>query len=200
MLSGEVRMDIFVSVATGLNAGQEEFVVHGFLRGGHTPSIYTTLDVPSATGTLAFGINNSGQIVGDSSTGSGPEHGFVKIGGTYTTLDDPLAGQGSGQGTFARGINSSGQIVGFYVDSGDTAHGFLYGGGVYTTIDDPSAGHGQDPRGNRGTFATGINDAGQIVGYYRDDTFNLSQTHGFLYTTTPNPAPPAPTTADIIPP
>src|SRR5262249_30898161 len=53
-------------------------------------------------------------------------------------------------------------------------------------------------RGNRGTFAMGINDAGQIVGYYRDDTFNLSQTHGFLYTTTPNPAPPAPTTADMI--
>src|SRR5262249_56870826 len=97
-----------------------------------------------------------------------------------------------------RGINRHGQIAGFSVDSRDTAHGFLYGGGVYTTIDAPSAGHGQDPRGNRGTFATGINDAGQIVGYYRDDTFNLSQTHGFLYTTTPNPAPPAPTTADMI--
>jgi probable HAF family extracellular repeat protein len=42
----------------------------------------------------------------------------------------------------------------------------------YTTLDDPSAGSGG------ATFAFGINDAGQIVGFYQD---SLSHQHGFLY-------------------
>ncbi len=79
---------------------------------------YTTLDDPSAThGTLAFGINDAGQIVGYyvDSTGNG-QHGFLLSGGIYTTLDDPLATSG----TYAFGINAAGQIVGAYLDaSGD---------------------------------------------------------------------------------
>ena len=68
----------------------------------------------------------------------------------YTTLDDPLASQGS----LAFGINAAGQIVGYYFDNSH-AHGFLRSGGIYTTLDDPLAAN---------TFAMGINDAGQIVG------------------------------------
>src|SRR5262249_46447167 len=41
----------------------------------------------------------------------------------------------------------------------------------------------------------GINDSGQIVGRYID---NSSIHHGFLLTITPNPPPPASTTADMI--
>jgi probable HAF family extracellular repeat protein len=44
---------------------------------------------------------------------------------TYTTLDDPLATNG----TFAWGINASGQIVGSYGDASIFYHGFLYSGG-----------------------------------------------------------------------
>ena len=54
---------------------------------------YTTLDEPLASGgigTNAVGINNAGQIVGEYSDGSGI-HGFLLSGGTYTTLNDPLA-------------------------------------------------------------------------------------------------------------
>src|SRR5207244_8211784 len=58
--------------------------------------------------------------------------------------------------------------------------------GTYTTLADPSA--------TNGTLAQGINDAGQIVGYYA----NASGRHGFLLTITPNPPPPAGTTADMI--
>jgi probable HAF family extracellular repeat protein len=61
--------------------------------------------------------------------------------------------------------------VGTYVDATGT-HGFLYTGGNYTTITDPSAAVGE-------TFATGINNSGQIVGYYYDST---GLAHGFIDT------------------
>jgi hypothetical protein len=47
-------------------------------------------------------------------------------------------------------------IVGYYPDN-TTTHGFLYNPNslTYTTLDDPAA--------TAGTFATGINDAGQTT-------------------------------------
>src|SRR2546428_14136665 len=63
---------------------------------------YTTLDDPLAlaTGsTSAQGINASGQIVGFYQNAGG-FHGFLYSGGTYTTLDDPSATNG----TLAQGI------------------------------------------------------------------------------------------------
>ncbi len=100
-------------------------------------------------GTLAYGINATGQIVGyyeDDGTAFGLDHGFLYSGGNYTTLDDPSANAG----TFAQGINDSGQIVGYYTNTASGNHGFLYnpaGGGTYTTLDDPFA------AGPGGTFA-----------------------------------------------
>ena len=55
------------------------------------------------------------------------------------------------------------------MDSSGLEHGFLYSGGTYTTLD--------DPLGTEGTFASGINNAGQIVGDYYDSSGTL---HGFL--------------------
>jgi probable HAF family extracellular repeat protein len=52
--------------------------------------------------------------------------------------------------------------------SRSTNHGFLYSGGSYIPLNVPGA---------VATYANGINDAGQIVGYYRDGT----GTHGFLF-------------------
>jgi probable HAF family extracellular repeat protein len=148
---------------------------HGFLYNGRT---YTTLDDPlgstAGDGTVAIGINRSGQVVGYYDDLHN-HHGFLYSGGTYTTLNDPLATNG----TEADGINSAGLIVGVYFDhTGTDTHGFLYNpnGGTYTTLDDPLATNGNDPRGS-GTFATGINDAGVIVGSYVNNT----GTHGFLY-------------------
>jgi uncharacterized membrane protein len=70
---------------------------------------------------------------------------------TFTTIDFPGALL-----TEATGINSSGQIVGFYNISG--IRGFLLNGGVYTSIDFPGAGVS--------TWCEGINDNGDIVGWY----------------------------------
>jgi len=49
----------------------------------------------ATTSTVAYGINNSGQIVGSYTNASGA-HGFLLSGGTYTTLDDPLGTNGTG--------------------------------------------------------------------------------------------------------
>jgi uncharacterized membrane protein len=79
----------------------------------------SALDVPGATGTYAWGINNSGQIVGGYSAG-GRGHGFLlDVDGSYTTLDVPGA-----TSTDAYGINDAGQIVGSW-EAGDISHGFL---------------------------------------------------------------------------
>jgi len=44
----------------------------------------------------------------------------------YTTLDDPLATQG----TLVWGVNAAGQIVGYYFDSSNHTQGFLLSGGT----------------------------------------------------------------------
>jgi hypothetical protein len=51
---------------------------------------FTTLDVPGATATLAVGISDAGQIVGQYCAG-GPIHGFLRSDGSYTMLDVPDA-------------------------------------------------------------------------------------------------------------
>ena len=77
------------------------------------------------------GINATGQIVGSYRDASGALHGFLYnpsgIFNTYTTLDDPLATNG----TFASGINDMGQIVGTYFTN-TGVHSLLYSGGIYT--------------------------------------------------------------------
>src|SRR5438876_629336 len=140
--------------------------------------IFNTFNDPLALAgtTEAWGVNDTDQIVG--STGM---HGCLESGGTYTTLDDPLATTG----TIDYGINDLGQIVGTYNDASGI-HTFLYSGGAFSTVDDPVV--------NSHTLAHGINNNSQIVGTLSDGTGN----HGFLETTFPNPPPPAGTTADMI--
>ena len=63
--------------------------------------------------------------------------------------------------------------MGLYRDA-DSFHGFLLDvDGTYTTLDVP---------GSTDTFASGINDGGEIVGYYTDF---LGMSHGFLATPVP---------------
>jgi probable HAF family extracellular repeat protein len=134
---------------------------HGFLTTDGTT--FTIIDVPNATSTQAFGINNSGQIVGYFGS-----HGFVTDGTTLTTIDVPGA-----QSTQPRGINMAGQIVGTFSDTTGGLHGFLTDGTTFTTIDVPSA--------TRFTNAFGINAVGQIVGFF-GDSIGVLGVHGFLAT------------------
>jgi hypothetical protein len=88
------------------------------------------------------------------------------VDGSYVTLDGPGA-----INTAALGINGAAQIVGEYFVPG-VVHGFYRDvDGSYTALDVPGA--------NQTTLASGINDAGLIVGYYVDSNRNE---HGFLAT------------------
>jgi len=127
---------------------------------------FQIIDEPNAsTGTSAYGISNTGEIVGLYSTNI-DYLGFSDTGGNFSTMYGPLIATTRQ----ANGVNATGQIVGVYEDSFFHAYGFVFSGGSYTTLNDPNA--------SNQTSANGINDAGQIVGWYTDASFH---THGFKY-------------------
>ena len=76
--------------------------------------------LPGGAYSEALGINNRGQVVGYSSTASGPLHAFLWEKGTMTDLGVLLGG------SIAYGINNSGQIVGYGYTSDGAAHAFLF--------------------------------------------------------------------------
>jgi hypothetical protein len=101
---------------------------HGFLKNG---SSYTTLDVPGATGlpgsgTIATGVNSSGDIVGYYVINLGGLnaviHGFLLHDSTYFSYD--YTGDGLGF-TYFNGISDAGQIVGQFLPNAGGAHGLL---------------------------------------------------------------------------
>ena len=83
---------------------------------------YETIAHPNATATTAWGINASGDVVGDFVDAAGRRHGFLLHSGEFTTLDI------AGGLTSARGISPGGDIVGVYRHASEpavNAHGFL---------------------------------------------------------------------------
>jgi len=110
------------------NASLQTEVVHGFLlpHGGS----YLTIDAPNATYTEGVGINNHDTIVGfyyDSpfvnGSPTGPVKAYVDSGGSFTTVQVPLAGT---TGTELFGINDQGLATGAYDDASGAPHGFIY--------------------------------------------------------------------------
>jgi VCBS repeat-containing protein/probable HAF family extracellular repeat protein len=92
-----------------------------------------------------------------------------------STIDVPFALPAIQYPTDTTGINQNNQIIGNYQINVKN-YGFLFANGIYTSIDDPFA------AGNTfGTFVNGLNDLGQIVGYYSDSNFFGGNLHGFLY-------------------
>lgn len=134
----------------------------------------TLTSLPTVNGTTtsqtAFGINNSGAVVGqytDNATGIAP--GYLLSSGTYTTLNAvPTA-----IATNAQGVNNSGLVTGFYSTDGTHQHGFFYNS---TTLFSLAA----DPNVTNLVLTKflGLNDNGLAVGYYQ--LLDGSQ-HGFLY-------------------
>jgi hypothetical protein len=63
---------------------------HGMAFTGSNASAARSIDVPGAGQTIASGVNDSGQIVGEHITQTGT-YGFVDDGGRFTTIDYPGA-------------------------------------------------------------------------------------------------------------
>jgi probable HAF family extracellular repeat protein len=128
---------------------------------------FSTFAYPGSGGyySTAYGINNTGQIVGFCETefyGTlgpcqdfyGVPDGWVESGESYARVSFPGA---ISYTTDAIGINDQGQVTGEYELPSGAVYGYLLSGGSYTTI---------NPSNSSGSGAYGINNAGDIVGYY----------------------------------
>ncbi len=134
---------------------------------------FVPVNNPAATATTAAAINNLGQIAGFFVDATGT-HGFLDIGGVFTTLDAPGA-----SATMLTGINDNGLLVG--VDTvGAATHGVIYDDLTHSWISL------DDPLGIDATTFNGINDLNQIVGFYTDANGNVD---GLLATPVPTPEP-----------
>jgi hypothetical protein len=96
--------------------------------------VYSSFDVPGATGTIANGVNEEGEIAGSYTTAPvtissllgdslNNARGYVRgvDGATFTLIDFPNALATDCRG----GFNPRGDLVGTYLDSGGNEHGFL---------------------------------------------------------------------------
>ena len=123
---------------------------------------FTTIDVPGATSTTPWALNNRDNIVGLFVNPDKSTHGFLLSAGQYTTIDYPGA-----SGTELYGINPSGDFVGVYTLDG-VRRGFLLKGGQFSSIDFPGAAT---------TETSAITPKGDIVGFYVGTD---KVTHGYV--------------------
>lgn len=122
-------------------------------------------DPPGAVWTTANGINQAGVIVGYYIGSDGTIHGFLReLGGSFTVLDAPGHGNGTGFGTIAWSINAAGEITGTLRDQQGVIRSWVRRNGEFTTFDAPHAGTGPF----QGTNAQNINPEGEVAGEYID--------------------------------
>ena len=137
---------------------------HGYLVNVTTGTFGTVTDpnAPSASLTAAA-INDNGGVAGFYTNQAGNTDGFLMEGHTFIDLSVPGASS-----TMALGVNDHDEVVGTYtVGSGSSAatHGFSWTlGNGFQSIDDP---HGMGT-----TTINGVNDAGDLVGFYVDSAGN----------------------------
>lgn len=118
--------------------------------------VLTDLGTPDGFGSFAYGINNSGDVVGYiwDWFNTGPSHAFLYTGGVLLDL-----GTFGGDRAWFEAINDSGLIVGS-VDAGSGSYGLLYSSGLGLDLNTLVSG----AAGWTITDARAINGAGQILG------------------------------------
>jgi hypothetical protein len=140
---------------------------HGYTFNINTGQFSADINDPLAMSTVTAAINNKGDIAGFYTDSAGAIHGFLDDNGHFTTVDAPGAST-----TELLGLNDHGVAVGEDVVGGVT-HGLIYDAktGKFTQLDDPNAAGF--------TLFNGLNDKGDIVGFYTDAAGN---THGLTAT------------------
>jgi len=184
--SGTLSLDYtLISSPDGEFGGERHTRVHGINNYGEWAGDYVNaadgvvlgfyfdngsaavIQVDGSPQTDVLGLNDAGQLVVMSFGPSGIE-AFIYDGGTFI----PVTIDGASL-VVAQDI-SAGEIVGIvnYAD-GTGNHGFIADSGGVTTFDAPGAVVDDD---SDGTVALGVNELGQVVGYFESDI----GLHGFL--------------------
>jgi hypothetical protein len=161
--------------------------LEGYSMGANHSQLNCRLDWSGSIGTEIYGINNSGQMVGEWNEGTrgrtdNHAHGLLwSATGQRQTFDPPWASQ-----TFLRGISNSGRMVGYaYVVGMRGYHGLVYENGAPVRLDYP---------GSTSTMLLGINDPllfnrYQIVGSYWNVVNGRPKQHGVVATVYPDALP-----------
>jgi len=166
---------------------------HGFIRSADGLS-YTSIDFPGSgvMSTSVYGINDEGDVSGTYYDGS--LHGFIRTSnGVYTSIN-------LGPHTVVSGINNNGQVFGStdinqfirnsdgnYITfsvAGIEDYGGINDSGVVTASAGPGESHGYirlpngaitifDAPGFEGTYAYGINNLGDVVGWGFESGFSI---------------------------
>jgi probable HAF family extracellular repeat protein len=145
---------------------------HAFLYNG----TMTDLGTLGGASSQAFGINNAGQVVGQSNTADSLGHAFMYSGGIMSRIDGP----GAGVESLAFGVNNLGQAVGYIQPGIELAA--LFSGGTATDL------NSLIPSNSGWTLkeAWAINDLGQIVGWGGNPSLGGGN-RAFLLTPVPEP-------------
>ncbi len=131
---GTVLLGVAGDTAVG-DFGDSTSVHFGYHNGfaySISAGTYTTIDFPSAVDTNVFSL--SGSTITGSYLDAAGVHGFLDDGGTFTTVDDPLALPAEGDiflgglagvigGTYLGGIDGN-VVVGQYLDTTGDTHSF----------------------------------------------------------------------------
>ncbi len=133
------------------------------------PNNFMSENFPGATSTMVTAINGLGDTAGIYTDFMGNTHGFTKISGNFTTVDNPL----SAVFNQALGINNARTTVGYYAPTQAGTPGqiaYSQSGGAFTDINHllPL---------NVNSQAVGINNAGDIVGFFQPTSVTST---GFL--------------------
>jgi hypothetical protein len=126
-------------------------VAHGFLLSA-VGGTYQQLDVPGATQSYGYGINNAGEVTLQWTDAAGEIEAALYNGSTYTPINLPGA-----TNLYVHALNNNGDAVYSWLDAAGNFHGGLLSGGLYYLLDES---------GSTNTRGDGINDSGLIVGRY----------------------------------
>ena len=141
---------------------------HGYKYNLATGKFTPVVDRAAAAASLtAAAIDNAGDVGGFFVNGAGLDTGFLDKGGTFTTIRVPGFAD-----TQVLGMNDNGLLVGQAFGPKGFTEGFVYNEATkaFTTVTDPS--------GKGATVVNGINDAGDLVGFYTNP--NNGYTIGML--------------------
>jgi hypothetical protein len=160
------------------NKGNE----HGYVvQFNATATEFAFAEIPpslfkGAVATQASNITDEELVCGFWTDDKMVSHGFIgRLGGPYDTFNAQLPAL-EVVSTQVFGCNNVGEIVGQVTDSHGDAHGFIFRGGRFLQYDAPGSSQTAE-FGVKGTLINGINDLGDIVGFFSD---GKAKVNGFV--------------------